>query len=258
MMNCGHWDYIIPLREVWSGDALKAVCEHIISRDDYFSPERVFEAKEKLARLAATAELEKADKEGRLVVLPPYNDDGYIGLKVKYRVYKARNGEPVEDCFVLRPDKDVAARHALEAYIIHCDNHQFAYDICQWLMEFARADKIAELKAAETADAEAKVMEDLSSLPGLPVKLGTHLWEWNGEEIREWSVDSIRAYHSGAFSISCVDIVNRKDPELAGNGPLYDYGDDYQDFDAACIGHNLKLTREEAEAERAKMEAGKC
>lgn len=33
------------------------------------------------------------------------NDNDYAGLKVKYIVRKASNGELVDDCFVLRPDK---------------------------------------------------------------------------------------------------------------------------------------------------------
>lgn len=244
-MSCSDWDNMTQLRELWSGDELKTMCEHIISRDDYYSPERVIEAKEELAKLAAAAEWEKADKEGRLVVLPPYNDDGYIGLKVKYRVYKARNGEPVEDCFVLRPDKDVTARHALEAYVIHCDNEQLAYDIHQWLMELARADKIAELKASEKADKEKPA--DLAQFvwQGFPIELGQHLWQWNGDEIREWVIDSVHAHRDGQHMIGCLDIEDG------------DYGNDYEAFDAACIGHKLKLTREEAEAERAKREAGK-
>lgn len=60
-------------------------------------------------------------------------DIEYDGLKAKYRVYKARNGEPVEDCFVLRPNKDPAARAALHAYADATDNQQLAEDIGLWL-----------------------------------------------------------------------------------------------------------------------------
>lgn len=38
------------------------------------------------------------------------------GLYGKYRVYKYPSGEEVTDCFVLRPEKDPAARKALGAY----------------------------------------------------------------------------------------------------------------------------------------------
>jgi hypothetical protein len=36
------------------------------------------------------------------------------GLKVKYNVYKVSDGSKVLDCFVLRPQKDNAARIALD------------------------------------------------------------------------------------------------------------------------------------------------
>jgi len=62
-------------------------------------------------------------------------EDNYPGLKVKYRVYKALNNEPVENCFVLRPDKDNAARPALEMYAECCDNEILRRDIRLWLMD---------------------------------------------------------------------------------------------------------------------------
>lgn len=60
------------------------------------------------------------------------NND-YAGLKVKYIVRKASNGELVDDCFVLRPDKDQAAIAALNAYADATENQVLAADIRKWL-----------------------------------------------------------------------------------------------------------------------------
>jgi len=57
----------------------------------------------------------------------------YEGLKIKYRVFKAEDNTPVENCFVLRPDKDPAAIMALEAYAIFTDNAQLSHDIMEWV-----------------------------------------------------------------------------------------------------------------------------
>lgn len=61
------------------------------------------------------------------------NDNDYAGLKVKYIVRKASNGELVDDCFVLRPDKDQAAIAALNAYADATENQVLAADIRKWL-----------------------------------------------------------------------------------------------------------------------------
>lgn len=87
----------------------------------------------------------------RVVVLPPFVEsfvDG--GLQVKYRVYKARNGEPVEDCFILRPDKDPAARAALMAYAAATDNEELHFDIYSWVEALEERDEAAAaLKGAD-------------------------------------------------------------------------------------------------------------
>lgn len=83
--------------------------------------------------LRMLAEISTAEAEGRLLILPPTEESNYDGLKVKYRVYKARNNEPVEGCFVLRPDKDSAALYALIAYAGHCKNETLSHDILQWV-----------------------------------------------------------------------------------------------------------------------------
>lgn len=53
------------------------------------------------------------------------------GLYSKYEVRK--DGEPVEDCFVLEPEDDAAARRALEAYARGTDDEELAQDLRNWV-----------------------------------------------------------------------------------------------------------------------------
>lgn len=62
----------------------------------------------------------------------------YKGLKRKYIVFKADTGEAVENCFVLRPDIDSAARAALKAYAEATDNKQLSNDIINWVKEIEK------------------------------------------------------------------------------------------------------------------------
>lgn len=55
------------------------------------------------------------------------------GLKVKYIVTKIEDGSVVENCFVLRPQIDEAARAALYAYAATTKNLMLAADIRAWL-----------------------------------------------------------------------------------------------------------------------------
>lgn len=55
------------------------------------------------------------------------------GLFSKYSV--AKNGHPVEDCFVLEPETDPAARAALEAYAQATQNDALAADLHDWLQK---------------------------------------------------------------------------------------------------------------------------
>lgn len=57
------------------------------------------------------------------------------GLKLKYNVFKADTNEPVYDCFVLRPQKDYAAKEALRAYAEATQNEVLSADIRNWLRE---------------------------------------------------------------------------------------------------------------------------
>ena len=59
--------------------------------------------------------------------------DTYSGLKAKYLVFKADTGEKVDNCFILRPDKDPAAEEALRSYASATDNETLAEDIYNWV-----------------------------------------------------------------------------------------------------------------------------
>jgi len=78
-------------------------------------------------------EIMEAEREGRLKILPPFENVGYKGLKVKYRVFKASDGEVINNCFVLRPDKDGTARAALRCYAVNTANKKLKEDIFKWL-----------------------------------------------------------------------------------------------------------------------------
>jgi len=55
------------------------------------------------------------------------------GLIHKYNVFKEETGEQVTDCFVLRPEKDDAARIAMLAYARATWNDALAQDIRKWM-----------------------------------------------------------------------------------------------------------------------------
>lgn len=67
--------------------------------------------------------------------LEPYetpDSDEESGLYGKYEVTK--NGEAVENCFVLKPESDPAAREALWEYISETDDDELAEDLRSWLL----------------------------------------------------------------------------------------------------------------------------
>lgn len=55
------------------------------------------------------------------------------GLYAKYMVIKVVDGTVIEDCFILRPDKDPAAVKALQAYAEATENKVLANDIYAWV-----------------------------------------------------------------------------------------------------------------------------
>lgn len=63
---------------------------------------------------------------------------GMDGLYAKYAVYKKEDGSAVNDCFVLRPDRDAAALVALKAYARTTRNRTLAKDIEVWIEDLER------------------------------------------------------------------------------------------------------------------------
>ena len=55
------------------------------------------------------------------------------GLYDKYMVIKVVDGTVIENCFILRPDKDPAAVKALQAYAAATENKALANDIYAWV-----------------------------------------------------------------------------------------------------------------------------
>lgn len=81
---------------------------------------------------AALREQEEREKPLSALLAPI---DRYMGLKRKFLVFKSDTGEMIENCFVLRPDKDPAAVAALRAYAGATDNKTLAADIMDWVGE---------------------------------------------------------------------------------------------------------------------------
>lgn len=67
------------------------------------------------------------------------------GLKLKYNVYKIEDGSVVNDCFVLRPQKDKAARAALLEYAKSTDNPALAEDIRKWIDSIRKEEQVEEI-----------------------------------------------------------------------------------------------------------------
>ena len=88
--------------------------------------------------VARLKELAEADKDGRVIVTDAPSADERDGLRQKYRVYKAKDNTPVDGCFALRPEKDPAARIALEAYAKATDNKALSEEILAALGDSGR------------------------------------------------------------------------------------------------------------------------
>ena len=69
----------------------------------------------------------------QMPTLTPQNEPARAGLYGKYTVRKNSDGSLVTDCFVLRPNKDLAAVAALRAYAAATDNAELAVDIINWV-----------------------------------------------------------------------------------------------------------------------------
>ena len=79
------------------------------------------------------SEMEAEREKPLTAFLAPMDADK--GLKRKFLVFKSDTGEMVENCFILRPDKDPAAVEALRAYAGATDNATLSADILNWVGE---------------------------------------------------------------------------------------------------------------------------
>lgn len=55
------------------------------------------------------------------------------GLYGKFLVIKVVDGTVIDDCFILRPQKDPAAVKALQTYAAHTENRALAEDLYKWV-----------------------------------------------------------------------------------------------------------------------------
>ena len=62
------------------------------------------------------------------------------GLYAKYQVLRASDGEPIADCFVLRPDNDQIAREAIAHYATRTPNRTLASHLWEWLYRLEHGD----------------------------------------------------------------------------------------------------------------------
>lgn len=68
----------------------------------------------------------------------PSDAESSQGLYSKYEVYK--DGEFVEDCFVLEPESDPAALAALEEYAHQTDDSELFADLIEWVHSIENGD----------------------------------------------------------------------------------------------------------------------
>lgn len=66
------------------------------------------------------------------------------GLYQKYRVIEVTTGEPVDGCFVMRPEDDRAAFEAVLHYAFETQDKMLASDLFAWLRE------LREIRETET------------------------------------------------------------------------------------------------------------
>lgn len=127
--------------------------------------------------VARLKELAEADKDGRVIVTDAPSADERDGLRQKYRVYKAKDNTPVDGCFVLRPEKDPAARIALEAYAKATDNKALSEDILA-------------------------AIGDSGRVMVFPCKLGDIVWCVTRVGIKELAITSLEKNRYGYYAVA--------------------------------------------------------
>ena len=114
--------------------------------------------------------------------------DAYKGLKAKYLVFKADTGERVENCFVLRPDKDPASVEALRAYASETDNETLAKDIYNWV---GKGVTVQEWVSVKDRLPEESGMYIVTANDGHAQRVSFVLWQ---KKNRMWNLVGARSY----------------------------------------------------------------
>lgn len=79
-----------------------------------------------------------------------------VGLVIKYTVIKKDDNSIVEDCFVLRPDRDMAALEALRTYAKTTNNKALAKDLESWIYKITGYVHFCDTCNQEFVTCEAK------------------------------------------------------------------------------------------------------
>lgn len=97
----------------------------------------------------------------------PSAPDEERGLYGKYHVTRwnpeLKTYEHVDDCFILRPDRDSAAVSALWAYALATTNVALAYDIGVWLASIEQGNPSLEAAAARAQGYREAIAEILAN-----------------------------------------------------------------------------------------------
>ena len=117
-------------------------------------------------------------------------------------MFKVDTGERIENCFVLRPDKDHAAVEALRAYAEATDNKTLADDIYNWVGNGVTVQKwipvserLPDLIPCNAGTAYSEAVNVLTSgrkvltaiWDGTDFIADAEFWEAEGEEITHWT-----------------------------------------------------------------------
>ena len=128
--------------------------------------------------------------------------DVYSGLKAKYLVFKGDTGEKLENCFVLRPEKDPAAVEALRAYARATGNQTLAEDIYNWVGRgepvqrwIPVTEDLPKLIPCSAGTGYSEAVNVLTSgrkvltaiWDGTDFIANAEFWEAEGEEITHWT-----------------------------------------------------------------------
>ena len=114
----------------------------------------------------------------------------YEGLKDKYLVFKVDTGELVVNCFVLRPEKDIAAVEALRAYARTTDNKTLSNDIYNWVGDGETVQKWIPVSDRQPDKEGSYLVYSSKSKTVFTAHYRPHIDRWanraNGQFITHW------------------------------------------------------------------------